>query len=72
VQQGVLFADFTLQSGCSQIRSMLMSCVDNYLAGLGNMGELLSDNQNGKQCYEDLYTLEFDVIYSIIGKHTFV
>ena len=29
-----------------------MTGVDNHLAGLGNMGELLSDNQRGQPGYE--------------------
>ena len=39
---------------------MLMSGMDNHLAGLGNMGELVTPNQRGKPGYEGY--LSHDVI----------
>ncbi len=49
---GMLFTDFHTSVSCSPTRSMLLSGIDNHLAGLGNMGELLSPNQVGKPGYE--------------------
>jgi arylsulfatase len=51
-QQGVKFTDFHVSVSCSPTRSMLMSGNDNHVAGLGNMGELLAENQIGKPGYE--------------------
>lgn len=50
--RGVMFTDFHVSVSCSPTRSMLLSGNDNHIAGLGNMGELLSDNQRGKPGYE--------------------
>ena len=49
---GVKFTDFHVSVSCSPTRSMLLSGNDNHIAGLGNMGELLTKNQIGKPGYE--------------------
>jgi len=49
---GVRFTDFHVSVSCSPTRSMLLSGTDNHIAGLGNMGELLTPNQRGKPGYE--------------------
>ena len=46
-QRGVKFSDFHVSVSCSPTRSMLLSGTDNHVAGLGNMGELLTPEQNG-------------------------
>ena len=51
-ENGMLFTDFHTSVSCSPTRSMLMTGTDNHLAGLGNMGELLSPNQVGNPGYE--------------------
>lgn len=51
-KNGMLFTDFHTSVSCSPTRSMLLSGVDNHMAGLGNMGELLSPNQVGMPGYE--------------------
>ena len=51
-QQGIQFTDFHTSVSCSPTRSMLLTGTDNHLAGLGNMGELLTPNQKGKPGYE--------------------
>jgi len=51
-KNGMLFTDFDTSVSCSPTRSMLLSGTDNHLAGLGNMGELLTPNQVGKPGYE--------------------
>jgi arylsulfatase len=51
-ERGVRFTDFHVSVSCSPTRSMLLSGTDNHLAGLGNMGELLTENQVGKPGYE--------------------
>ncbi len=51
-EQGLIFTNFHTSVSCSPTRSMLMSGTDNHIAGLGNMAELLTNNQKGKPGYE--------------------
>src|ERR1044071_5985484 len=50
--QGIMFTDFHVAAYCAPTRSMVMTGVDNHIVGLGNMIELVSDNQRGKPGYE--------------------
>ena len=50
--QGYQFLNFHVGSMCAPTRSMVMTGVDNHIVGLGNMVELLADNQQGKPGYE--------------------
>jgi arylsulfatase len=49
---GMVLTDFHVAPNCSPTRAMLLSGVDNHVAGLGNMHEELSPNQKGKPGYE--------------------
>jgi arylsulfatase len=49
---GVRFTQFTASATCSPSRSMLLSGVDNHVAGLGNMAEFTAPNQVGQPGYE--------------------
>ena len=49
---GMQFTDFHTASTCSPTRSMMLSGTDNHLAGMGSMGEMLTDNQMGQPGYE--------------------
>lgn len=49
---GLRFTQFTASATCSPSRSMLLSGVDNHIAGLGNMAEFMAPNQKGKPGYE--------------------
>lgn len=51
-EQGVRLANFHASSVCSPTRAMLLTGVDNHLAGLGNMAEELAPNQEGRPGYE--------------------
>lgn len=51
-KEGITFTDFHVSVSCSPTRSMLLSGHDNHVAGLGNMSELLTENQKGKPGYE--------------------
>ncbi len=51
-QNGVKFSNFYTSVSCSPTRSMLLSGTDNHIAGLGNMGEMLTPTQRGKPGYE--------------------
>ena len=50
--EGVMFTDFHTSVSCSPTRSMLLTGTDNHIAGLGNMEELLTKEQEGKPGYE--------------------
>lgn len=49
---GVRFTDFQVAPACSPTRAMLLTGVDNHLAGLGNLAEETSPNQKGQPGYE--------------------
>jgi len=51
-ERAVKFTDFHASVSCSPTRSMLLSGTDNHIAGLGNMGEMLTPGQKGKLGYE--------------------
>lgn len=51
-RSGMKFSDFHTSVSCSPSRSMLLSGTDNHIAGLGNMGELITPEQRGKPGYE--------------------
>lgn len=50
--EGIHFTNFHVGAACSPTQTMLMTGVDNHLAGLGNMLEIQADNQFGKPGYE--------------------
>ncbi|MEM8936554.1 MAG: arylsulfatase [Pseudomonadota bacterium] len=50
--EGVRLTNFYTAATCSPTRAMIMSGVDNHLAGVGNMKELLASNQVGQSGYE--------------------
>jgi arylsulfatase len=50
--KGLKMTNFHVGAACSPTRTMLMTGVDNHLAGLGNMFEIQADNQFGKKGYE--------------------
>ena len=51
-RDGVLFTSFHTAATCSPSRAMLLTGVDHHLAGLGGMGEFLTDEQRGEPGYE--------------------
>ena len=50
--EGIRFTGFYAQMNCSPTRAMLLSGMDNHLAGLGTMGGMQSPNQEGVPGYE--------------------
>ena len=46
-ENGVMFTNFYAAPTCSPARAMLMSGMDNHIAGIGNMAETVADNQMG-------------------------
>ncbi len=51
-ESGVSFTNFHAAPTCSPTRAMLLTGVDHHLAGLGNMKELMAENQAGQPGYE--------------------
>ena len=51
-KDGVRFSNFHTSVACSPTRSMLLSGTDNHIAGMGNMGELITPTQRGNPGYE--------------------
>lgn len=74
-KEGVLFTDFHVSVSCSPTRSMLMSGTDNHLAGLGNMGEMLTPEQRGEPGYEGYLNDRVASLAEIVrdaGYHTYM
>ena len=73
--QGMLFTNFHVGASCSPTRTMLISGVDNHLAGLGNMLEIQADNQFGKPGYEGHLNSSVVTVATLLrdaGYHTYM
>ena len=73
--EGLIFTDFHVSVACSPTRSMLLSGNDNHVAGLGNMGELLTENQKGQPGYEghlNERVVTFAEVLRAGGYHTYM
>jgi len=73
--QGYQFLNFHVGSMCAPTRSMLMTGVDNHVVGLGNMIELVADNQRGQPGYEGRLNGKAVTIATLLrdaGYHTYM
>lgn len=73
--QGYQFLNFHVGSMCAPTRSMLMTGVDNHVVGLGNMTELLADNQRGQPGYEGRLNGKAPTVAALLrnaGYHTYI
>ncbi len=73
--QGYQFLNFHVGSMCAPTRSMLMTGVDNHVVGMGNMIELVADNQRGKPGYEGRLNGRAVTIATLLrdaGYHTYM
>lgn len=73
--EGVSFTNFHVGATCSPTRTMLISGVDNHLAGLGNMHEIMADNQFGKPGYEGYLNNSVVSVATVLrdsGYHTYM
>jgi arylsulfatase len=73
--EGVLMTDFHVAPNCAPTRAAMLSGMDNHLAGLGTMAELITENQRGKPGYEGY--LNFNVVslpevLNAAGYHTYM
>lgn len=74
-QSGVQFTNFYSSSLCSPARAMLLSGVDNHIAGLGNMVEGMTANQEGQPGHEGFLNERVISISELLqgaGYHTYM
>ncbi|PQA85907.1 arylsulfatase [Marinicaulis flavus] len=77
-RDGILFTDFYASPSCSPTRAMLLSGVDNHVAGLGNMAEMIAldgDPRRGSPGYEGFLNQNVASISEILranGYHTYM
>lgn len=73
--KGMVLKNFYTGPTCSVSRSMLMSGMDNHIAGLGNMAETVADNQLGLPGYEGHLSSGVSTIAEVLrsaGYHTYM
>ena len=73
--QGTRFTQFYVSPTCSPTRAMLLSGMDNHLAGLGNMIERTAPNQEGQPGYEGVLNDRVAPLPAILkeaGYHTYM
>ena len=73
--EGAQFTNFHVGAACSPTRTMLMTGVDNHRAGLGNMLEIIADNQRGQPGYEGHLSNEVVAVSTLLkegGYHTYM
>ncbi|HET6184476.1 MAG TPA: arylsulfatase [Acetobacteraceae bacterium] len=73
--EGMMLTNFHVAAYCAPTRSMLLTGVDNHVTGLGNMSELLADNQRGKPGYEGYLNGRVATLATILrnaGYHTYM
>ena len=74
-EQGIQFTNYHVGPSCSPTRSMLLTGLDNHLAGLGQMLENLALNQVGRPGYEGVIndrTLTIPQLLQDNGYHTYM
>jgi len=74
-RSGVRYTGFYVGPTCSPTRSMLMSGMDNHLAGMGNMYSLVAPNQMGEPGYEGVLSDRVAALPEILqanGYHTYM
>jgi arylsulfatase len=72
---GVQFTRFRTAPTCSPTRAMLLSGVDNHVAGIGNMAEELAPNQMGQPGYEGHLNTRVAALSELlrdVGYHTYL
>lgn len=74
-EAGIQFTNYHVGPSCSPTRSMLLTGLDNHLAGLGQMLENLAPNQVGRPGYEGVIndrTLTIPQLLQDNGYHTYM
>jgi len=73
--QGIQFSNFHTAATCSPTRSMLLTGVDNHLTGMGNMIEIMADNQFDQPGYEGYMGNRVVTVATLLkeaGYHTYM
>jgi len=73
--QGAMFSNFHVAPTCTPTRAMVLTGADNHAVGIGNMKELLADNQRGKPGYEGVLNSRAETIAAMLraaGYHTYM
>jgi arylsulfatase A-like enzyme len=63
---GVQFSNYHTAATCSPTRSMLLTGVDNHLTGMGNMVEIMADNQFDQPGYEGYMSNEVVTVSTLL------
>lgn len=74
-KKAVSFTNYRSSPVCSPSRSMLLTGVDNHIAGLGTMFEYITPNQKGKPGYEGVLSDRIVTLPQILkdaGYHTYM
>jgi len=66
-REGMSLINFHVGATCSPTRTMLISGVDNHRAGLGNMHEIMADNQFNQPGYEGHLNNSVVSIATVLG-----
>ncbi len=72
---GVRFANFHAAAACTPTRGMLLTGVDNHRVGMGNMIEIMADNQFDQPGYEGYLSHDGVTIMELLrdaGYHTYM
>ncbi len=72
---GVRFTNFHAAAACSPSRGMLLTGVDNHLVGMGNMIEIMADNQFDQPGYEGFMGYSVVTLPTLLrdaGYHTYM
>ena len=73
--EGVQFTNYRTAATCSPTRSMLLTGVDNHLTGMGNMIEIMADNQFDQPGYEGYMSNRVVTVATLLkdaGYHTYM
>jgi len=72
---GVQFTNFHAAAACTPTRGMLLTGVDNHLVGMGNMIEIMADNQFDQPGYEGFMGYSVVTLPTLLrdaGYHTYM
>ncbi len=72
---GVRFTNFHAAAACTPTRGMLLTGVDNHLVGMGNMVEIMADNQFDQPGYEGFMGYSVVTLPTLLrdaGYHTYM
>ena len=72
---GVKFTNFHAAAACTPTRGMLLTGVDNHLVGMGNMIEIMADNQFDQPGYEGFMGYSVVTLPTLLrdaGYHTYM